>query len=411
MTKPVGRCRICGFSDLSLVVDLGRQAFTGIFPSPNDPAVESVPLRLVWCPECTLLQLGEDYDLSIMYGENYGYRSGLNPSMVAHLRNKAHKLTSFVASDKASILDIGSNDGTLLSFFQDGSSRLIGVDPSAAKFQRYYPRGVELYTEFFGQDFLACRDLRNQLDLITSVSMFYDLPDPASFVKSIASCLTETGIWHLEQSYLPLMLETNSFDTICHEHLEYYSLKVIEDLLMKNGLEIFDVELNRVNGGSIGITCGRSGVHQKNNAEVLDWLRKSEMILELSTIAPYREFAKRAEKMRTQLSDLVDSIRRSGKNVAGFGASTKGNVTLQYAGLDSTKIDVIYEVNQDKFGRSTPGTMIPIVSEDRLLSDQPDYLLILPWHFRDHVIRSCDEYLSRGGALIFPMPFLEIFTR
>jgi SAM-dependent methyltransferase len=343
-----------------------------------------------------------------MYGDNYGYRSGLNRRMVAHLEAKANSLEQYVSKPSATILDIGSNDGTLLGCFEKDSRRLIGVDPSAEKFRKHYSQGVELYTEFFDADFLNANDFRGQVDLVTSVSMFYDLPDPASFVETVARCLKQNGVWHLEQSYLPLMLETNSFDTVCHEHLEYYSFRVIEELLERSGLEVIELELNKVNGGSIAVTCAHADAHEVKNREILDWVRRSESIMNLSSIEPYEDFARRSERICSQLSELVGSIKRADKRVSGYGASTKGNVTLQYAGLTHELIDVIYEVNEDKFGCQTPGTNIPIVSEQHLLEDSPEYLLVLPWHFRDHVIEKCATYLARGGALIFPLPYVDI---
>jgi len=204
------------------------------------------------------------------------------------------------------------------------------------------------------------------------------------------------------------MLETNSFDTVCHEHVEYYSLRVIEALLQKNSLEIIHLELNRVNGGSIALTAAPVGSRPVETSEMLAWLRRSEEALQLDNKEVYSDFAKRTSVVILQLRHLIDSIKEAGKTVSGYGASTKGNVTLQCAGLGPEEISVIYEVNEDKFGKTTPGTKIPIVSEARLIEDSPDYLLVLPWHFREHVIEKCRAYLEQGGHLIFPLPHVDV---
>ena len=408
----ITHCRLCNSTNLNEILNLGNLAFTGIFPEPVDNPIEKTPLRLMWCRDCTLVQIGDDYDLGMLYGDNYGYRSGLNPSMVEHLKKKAANLRKYLPSgNESTILDIGSNDGTFLSFFSGESKRLIGVDPSGGKFRGYYQKEIELFEDFFGPQLVNSNQFDCKADLITSISMFYDLPDPCSFVAAIRHCLGEKGIWHFEQSYLPTMLSTNSFDTVCHEHIEYYSLRVIENLLSNEGLEVIDVSLNQINGGSVAITAAPAGSYELETPDLLSWLRKSETELGLDQLDVYMEFANRSRIISNQLYQLVSSIKSSGKTICGYGASTKGNVTLQYAGLRADMIDVIYEVNKDKFGKLTPGTGIPIVSEKQLLQDKPDYLLVLPWHFREHITMKCRDYVSNGGTLIYPMPYVDLVSK
>lgn len=230
------------------VLDLGTQALTGVFPKPGE-FVTSVPLRLVWCSDCTLLQLSSSCDPDEMYGDNYGYRSGLNKSMVAHLQNKARSLETGLSEGDV-VIDIGSNDGTLLASYQTEGLQKIGIDPTGKKFAEFYPEDVQLIPEFFSGELELPK-----AKVITSVAMFYDLQSPVEFAKQVASILHDDGVWHLEQSYMPSMLRSTSYDTICHEHLEYYSLASIERVLFQAGLEVLDVRFNQINGGSFAITA------------------------------------------------------------------------------------------------------------------------------------------------------------
>lgn len=251
----IDRCRIGGESDLVTVFDLGEQELTGVFPTSADQQVTKGPLELVWSPSSGLLQLGHSYEPSEMYGDNYGYRSSLNASMVAHLETKLARLedrAGLSAGDQ--ILDIGSNDATLLKAYKTPGLRRLGIDPTGAKFRSYYPDDVDLVADFFTADAYH-RGTDRKAKIITSIAMFYDLPDPAAFVRDIASVLADDGIWHFEQSYMPTMMRMNSYDTICHEHIEFYSLSVIHNLLRAAGLKIVDIEFNGINGGSIAVTA------------------------------------------------------------------------------------------------------------------------------------------------------------
>lgn len=403
------RCRIVESDSLTPVLNLGTQYLTGVFPKTVDQDVTSGPLGLVWCPDSGLLQLSHSYDLGEMYGENYGYRSGLNQSMVEHLQNKVRHLLRLRPLNKGDlVVDVGSNDGTLLGAYPiDGILRL-GVDPTGAKFKEFYKPGIELVADFFNADRVRNVFPSKKARIITSISMFYDLEDPNTFVSDIAQSLEPDGIWHFEQSYMPTMLRMNSYDTVCHEHIEYYSLQVVRELLQTHGLEVIDVQMNAVNGGSFAVTAAHKGANLESNAPVIDWMLRQEERMGLNTTRPYLEFAERVKSHRDDLVELVRNLVGNGKTVVGYGASTKGNVILQYCGFTSSDISCIAEVNPDKFGCYTPGTLIPIVSEDEVRRMKPDYMLVLPWHFRDSIIRREANYLASGGNLIFPLPYIEI---
>lgn len=402
-------CRASGSSNLIPVLSLGRQTLTGVFPRRVDERVTAGPLELVWCPDSGLLQLRHSYVPQEMYGDNYGYRSGLNQSMVAHLAQKTRfleRLANLQAGD--TVLDIGSNDGTLLRSYSVSGLSKIGIDPTGEKFKQYYPQDARLVPDFFSAPVYQ-RASSAPAKIVTSVAMFYDLEDPVSFVKQVASVLAPDGLWHFEQSYMPSMLRTNSYDTICHEHLEYYSLGAVLRILGAADLEPVDVLMNAVNGGSFAVTAAhRSDKRVPRNRPVIEWLLQQEDRMGLNTPRPYRDFEERVFRHRLDLKRLIDALVSDRKTILGYGASTKGNVLLQFCGIGAQQIPAIAEVNPDKFGRVTPGTHIPIISEADAHRMNPDYFLVLPWHFKEGILQREREYLASGGRMIFPFPEIEI---
>jgi len=407
--RQIESCRVAKSPNLVSVLDLGKQALTGVFPHSAAEPVTCGPLELVWCPESGLLQLRHSYDPQEMYGENYGYRSGLNQSMVDHLAQKVRYLERLAQPGSGdTVLDIGSNDATTLKAYSVAGLERIGIDPTGRKFASYYPPEVKLVPDFFSAS--AYQSVaKRPAKIVTSIAMLYDLEDPVGFARQIASVLAEDGVWHFEQSYMPSMLRLNSYDTICHEHIEYYSLGVIARILQAAELRIVDVVMNNVNGGSFAVTATRAGNRTLHaNRPVIDWLLQQEERMGLGTPRPFRDFEERVFRHREDLVRLVRTLVADGKKVLGYGASTKGNVVLQFCGFTASDIAAIAEVNEDKFGRVTPGTHIPIVSEKEARAMRPDYFLVLPWHFKDGIMRREKEYLASGGKMIFPFPEIEI---
>ena len=409
MIKKITTCRICGNGNLNSVVDLGVQYLTGRFPANKKEKIVSGPLVLVQCEPksgCGLVQLENSYDNEEMYGEQYGYRSGLNASMVAHLDSKVQKvIRSGWLEDGEYVLDIGSNDGTALNAYPEGRYKLIGIDPSIEQFKDFYREDIKAIPEFFSLD-----TFRNNCDgivpkVITSFSMFYDLEDPVEFARDISTILDTSGIWIFEQSYLPSMLNANSFDTICHEHLEYYTLDQIIYILNEVGMHVCEVEFNDINGGSFSIIASLKEseyrIQDKNIKSVVD----EEMRIGIQTGVIFEEFNKNVTAEKNKLLDFLHKQKKAGKRVCGLGASTKGNVLLQYYGIGTDHISMIAEVNPDKFGHFTPGTLIPIVPQEEVLATKPDYLLVLPWHFHEFFVNSDD---LKGQNLVFPLPNFQI---
>ena len=397
--KKIEKCRICGNTNLVCVLDLGEQALTGVFPRTKDAKITTGPLRLVKCfgeDACGLLQLEHSYDLAEMYGKNYGYRSGLNASMVAHLQKKVKRIQGQVELLPGDlVVDIGSNDGTTLRAYPMNLT-LVGIDPAGAKFRGYYPANIQLISDFFSVLILKGKKAK----VITSFSMFYDLEDPVSFMHEVYESLTDDGIWVFEQSYMPAMLKTGSYDTVCHEHLEFYALRQIKWMTDLVGFKILDVEFNDVNGGSISVTASKTGNESPSVQQILD----AEYKIGLNKLTPYLTFEKAAAKSKRDLLEFIRAAKANGKTIAALGASTKGNVLLQYCGLTEQDISFISEVNSDKFGSFTPGTWIPIVPEYKLFELKPDYVIVLPWHFRKFFEGNI-KYSSL--KLIFPLPELS----
>lgn len=408
MYSEITKCRISGSPNLVTVLSLGEQFLTGVFPKSPGEKLSKGPLDLVWCPDSGLLQMKQSYSLDEMYGENYGYRSGLNASMVRHLQQKIATLERFAAlgSDDL-VVDIGSNDATSLKAYSRTRKR-VGIDPTGVKFKSYYTDGIQLIPDFFSAAALHKGVPGAKAKVVTSIAMFYDLERPMDFVRDIESVLADDGIWHFEQSYMPSMLRTNSYDTICHEHLEFYSFKVVKNMLEQSGMRVIDVQMNAINGGSFAVTACRKTARFTSNAPIIEWLLRQEDAMGLDTPRPYRQFEERVFQHRKDLRALVDALVADGKKIVGYGASTKGNVLLQFCGLTTKQIPCIAEVNEDKFGAFTPGTNIPIVSEADAKKMKPDYFLALPWHFKNGILEREKEFLASGGKFIFPLPEIEI---
>lgn len=410
------RCRICGNTHLVGLLELGSQRLTGLFPAPGEPEPSEGPLELIKChggsEACGLVQLRHSFAAEEMYGDNYGYRSSLNRSMVTHLRGIVERLQAAVTLQPGDVvLDIGSNDGTLLSCYPSHGLELIGVDPTSRKFADYYPAHIQRVEALFPSD-----ELRDLLDgrrakIVTSIAMVYDLEDPVGFFRHVAQVLADDGLWLLEQSYLPSMLAANAYDTICHEHLEYYGLSQIEHLAARAGLRILDVTLSDANGGSFAVVVCQESAPYPGPSPAVAELEKQELALELDGLRPFAEFRERVEAQRAELLALLRRLAAEGKRVLGYGASTKGNVILQYCGITPDLLPCIAEINEDKFGKTTPGTRIPIVSEAEARAQKPDHFLVFPWHFRANLIAREAEFLKDGGKLIFPLPRVEIVAR
>lgn len=412
MSTKIQSCRICHNPNLTTIFDLGLHSLSSRFPAANEPDPIAISLILVKCDDstdqshCGLLQLSDTTSSDELYLQHYGYRSGLNNTMITHLGGLVAEIINKVKLSAGDIiLDIGSNDCTLLKAYTGDFNR-VGIDPTGTQFKQYYPDDICLLPTFFSADVFTSKYGDQKAKIITTVSMFYDLPDPVAFAKDIKSILADDGIWVTEQSYCVTMLENNSFDTACHEHLEYYTMKQIHYIANSAGLKIIDVSLNDCNGGSFRVTLSHDGTPSPN----VKLLTDKETELSLHNLIPLHDFINRCEIMKTELMSFLREEKSKGKTIYLYSASTKGNTLLQYYGLDNSIITAAAERNPEKYGRRTPGTNIPIECEDTMRKANPDYLLVLAWHFKKEFLRREREYMDNGGTIIFPMPRLEIYS-
>jgi len=329
--------------------------------------------------------------------------------MVDHLKNIATISQKHVVLKKNDlIIDIGSNDGTLLNFFSPDKLILIGVDPTAHKFKKNYKKGIHIFSDFFPSRQFKKKFSNKKAKIIYSIAMFYDLDKPYDFVKEIYEGLDEKGIWVLEQSYLPVMLNQLAYDTICHEHLEYYGLRQIKWIFDRVGLKIIYINFNDTNGGSFQIIAAK---HKHPFPEIKNSIKKilnNERKQGIYSLMRYKRFEKKIKQHKNALIDLIYKLKKENKKVFGYGASTKGNVLLQYCKFGPQDIPYIADVNEDKYGSYTPGTHISIIPEEQALSMKPDYFLVLPWHFKKNVLKRQKHFSALGGKFIFPLPELQI---
>jgi NDP-4-keto-2,6-dideoxyhexose 3-C-methyltransferase len=362
---------------------------------------EKFPLTLLLCETCNLAQLDTTVDRELMYHDGYGYRSGVNEIIVKNL-TRIVNLALAINPHPASWLDIACNDGTLLSLVPKEINR-VGVDP-VKKFKSESSKHADLIIS----DFFPCSetDNLNEFDVITSISMFYDIDDPNSFVQSIKSKLSKNGIWIVQQNYLLSMLMNNSFDNICHEHIEYYSLKAMQYLIEANGLEIFDVQLDEINGGSLITLIAHKGSQPISNA-VAQQLQEEENY-GLSSDQPFLSFKSRIDSIKSRLLDILQDLKREKKRVQIYGASTRGATIWQYVGVDEQLIEYAVERQQEKIGKYFSAVGVKIISENQMRNDSPDYLLVGPWFLKDGFIEREGKFLENGGKFIFPLPEVQI---
>ena len=410
-------CRICGSKNLTSILNLGDQYFANYSSKSSDvvPFKEKIPLELVRCdksldPEsCGLVQLRHTTPPNLMY-DRYFYRSGINQTMTNNLNEIAKQAISKINLNQNDIvIDIGCNDGTLLQNYKELPVRSVGFDPAKNMVQFSKQTGATIITEFFSAEEFIKNYGDEKAKIITSIAMFYDLENPNKFVDDISKILHPDGIWILELSYLPLMLSQNAFDTIVHEHLEYYHLDALEFLLSKFDLKVVDIQLNDINGGSFRVVVQHKEKSFDNKSlEHITKLREKEKNLGLYTNQPFDDFIKKINDEKNNLVTFIKNEVSTGKTVHCYGASTKGNTLLQFYDLDKKSIQFIADRNPDKWGRRTIGTDISIISEEESHSMSPDYFLILPWHFIKEFKEREKDYLKNGGKLLVPLPQFKV---
>jgi GDP-mannose 4,6-dehydratase len=403
----IKNCRICSNACLEDIIPLGEQYITSRFPKYGDFSTPKTPITLCICGSCGLVQLKETTNSDELYEYEYGYRSGISNTMRTHLKSYQDEILSIVKLNPNDVIvDIGSNDSTMLQYYSN-TYRRIGVDPTGKQFVQYYG-DVELLPTYFTYENFTGKYGNIKCKIVSSICMFYDLPNPVQFAKDIHAVLDDDGIWTCEQSYLPTMIKTNSIDTICHEHLEYYSLHQVKDIADRSGFVIIDVKFNPSNGGSFRVYFSKKNSTQyKENTELVNNILNEEKSFGILDTKLYEKFLRNVSDEVNKLTRFIETVNKNGKKVYIYGASTKGNCLLQYANIDEKLIKYAVERNLNKVGKMT-ATGIEIISEEQMRLDPPDYLLVLPWHFRDEILVRETTFLENGGQFIFPFPNFEI---
>ena len=406
----IKKCRSCSSKQLTKIFNLGHQCFGGIFPLSKKQNVPTGPLQLIKCKNCQLIQLKHNFNRRKMFGLNYGYKSGINKSMRDHLKNVVRNTSKFISLKKNdAVVDIGSNDGTLLNYFKKGEQKLYGIDPTInKKFRKFYNKNIHCISRLF--DTIAVETLQKEIKkakIVFSIAMFYDFLNPVKFAQNIKKIIGNEGIWVSEQSYYPFMLKNNSFDTICHEHLEYYTIKTIRYIFEKVGLKIVDIKFNDVNGGSFRVIVSSKNSEFKEFKKLNFYAKREKLLLRKYS---FNKFFKNIKIVRRKLIYLLRTIRSQKKIVYGYGASTKGNVLLQHFNITDKLLPFISEVNKFKFNRYTPLTNIKILDHNILCKKLPNYFLVLPWHFKNNILKKDIHILKKGVKYIFPLPNVRIYT-
>lgn len=392
------KCRVSG-GELIDVFDLGELP-SSCFPLPSEPDPQKTPLLLCLNPESGLVQLRHTVDPDEMYN-HYWYQSGINQSMNLALESIVKEVLNRVKLQNHDIVvDIASNDGTLLSKYPESFYR-VGIDPA----KNIKPKCCDKHINTYFSEKAYFSSVEKKAKVVTSICVLYDLDDPIQFAKDVKSILMEDGLWVVEMSYLPTMLERNGFEAIVNEHIEYYSLQAVEYILDKADMKVEDIEFNDVNGGSFRLYIRHKGKENVTSA-VLE-TREREKTLKLDRVETYKAFADRINKNKKEMIEFLQKQKDNNKLVIGYGASTKGNTIMSYYGIGTELVPYVADRNPNKFGRQTV-TRIPIISEDAARDMKPDYFLAFAYHFMDEFLFREKEFLDRGGKFISPNPVLNI---
>ena len=404
----INNCRNCNSKKLSKLFSLGKMSFTGKFAKSLKANIPKAIISLKMCNTCKLVQLDRNFNPRYLYDSGYGYRTGINLTMTSHVKNVVEESSKIVKLKKNdAVLDIASNDGTLLNFYKK-NIYTVGIDPILKKYKNYYKNINHNIQDFFSFNALKKNKVKKKFKIITALSMFYDLPDPNKFLQDIKKVLDYDGIFILEHADLLSIIKNCQFDTICHEHLEYYSSKVIIELMKQNDLRVFNLKNNSINGGSMRYFICHDYSKYKDNLKNIKKFLNEENKFKLHEVKTFHNFFNLINYQKKKLLKLINKIVKKKEVIHGYGDSTKGNVLLQYFNISNEKIKYIADRNPQKVNLYTPGTKIKIISESFSRKCKPNYYLVLPWHFKKEIILREKNIIKRGSKFIFPLPKMKV---
>ena len=403
----IKNCRNCKNTELFDLFSLGKISFTGKFPNTIRQNVPKAYLNVLMCKKCKLVQLDRNFDLNYLYGKNYGYRTGINKTMTDHVKKIVRKCSALVKlKSKQYVLDIGSNDATLLNFYANDIIK-VGVDPLVNKYKKFYKKINYKISNFFKIKDIEKIKIKKKFKIISALSVFYDLRDPNKFIREIKKILDDKGVFVLEHVDLYYIIKNNIFDTICHEHLVFYSSKIIIEMMKNNGLKVFNHEYNEINGGSSRYYI----CHSKTNFKVSKNIKKvllRENLQGIELKKTYKLFFTKILNEKIKLIKLIKKIKNEKQDIHGYGASTKGNVLLQFYNINNKVVNYIADRNPLKWNSFTPGTKIKIISESQSRKIKPHFYLVLPWHFKNEILIREKNIRKKGTKFIFPLPKVRV---
>ena len=403
----IKNCRNCKNTELFDLFSLGKISFTGRFPNTIRQNVPKAYLNVLMCKKCKLVQLDRNFDLNYLYGKNYGYRTGINKTMTDHVKKIVRKCSALVKlKSKQYVLDIGSNDATLLNFYANDIIK-VGVDPLVNKYKKFYKKINYKISNFFKIKDIEKIKIKKKFKIISALSVFYDLRDPNKFIREIKKILDDKGVFVLEHVDLYYIIKNNIFDTICHEHLVFYSSKIIIEMMKNNGLKVFNHEYNEINGGSSRYYI----CHSKTNFKVSKNIKKvllRENLQGIELKKTYKLFFTKILNEKIKLIKLIKKIKNEEQDIHGYGASTKGNVLLQFYNINNKVVNYIADRNPLKWNSFTPGTRIKIISESQSRKIKPHFYLVLPWHFKNEILIREKNIRKKGTKFIFPLPKVRV---
>ena len=403
----IKNCRNCKNTKLFDLFSLGKISFTGRFPNTIRQNVPKAYLNVLMCKKCKLVQLDRNFDLNYLYGKSYGYRTGINKTMTDHVKKIVRRCSALVKlKSKQYVLDIGSNDATLLNFYANDIIK-VGVDPLVNKYKKFYKKINYKISNFFKIKDIEKIKIKKKFKIISALSVFYDLRDPNKFIKEIKKILDDKGVFVLEHVDLYYIIKNNIFDTICHEHLIFYSSKIIIEMMKNNGLKVFNHEYNEINGGSSRYYI----CHSKTNFKVSKNIKKvllRENLQGIELKKTYKLFFTKILNEKIKLIKLIKKIKNEEQDIHGYGASTKGNVLLQFYNINNKVVNYIADRNPLKWNSFTPGTRIKIISESQSRKIKPHFYLVLPWHFKNEILIREKNIRKKGTKFIFPLPKVRV---